>query len=84
MRLAVIYVNSIGKSAGAGEIESLVKGGFVVLAIDARGWGETAANSSEDARSFNELFPNYNLAMTAMLLGKSLVAMRAEDIRRAD
>ncbi len=79
---AVIYVNSIGKSAGAGEIESLVKGGFVVLAIDARGWGETAANSSEDARSFNELFPNYNLAMTAMLLGKSLVAMRAEDIRR--
>jgi len=64
------------------EIEALVKSGFVVLAIDARGWGETSNISSDAARSFEALFPNYNPAMTAMLMGKTLVAMRAEDVAR--
>lgn len=79
---AVIYVNSKGKSGGVEEIEALVKSGEVVLAIDARGWGETSPDASDEAHSFNALFPNYNAAMTSMLLGTSLVAQRAEDISR--
>ncbi len=76
---AVLYVNSKGKSAGAAEIEAMVKGGMVVLAIDARGWGETGPNAEAGERG--QLFPNYGVAMIAMLLGKTLVAMRAEDIQ---
>jgi len=78
----VLYVNSQGKANSGGEIEALVKSGVVVLAIDARGWGETTGDSSDEAKSWNALFPNYNPAMTALLLGKSLVGMRAEDIAR--
>jgi cephalosporin-C deacetylase-like acetyl esterase len=79
---AVLYVNSKGKASSVEEIEPLVKSGVVVLAIDAPGWGETFAESDDDPHLWNALFPNYNAAMTAMLLGKSLVAMRAQDIAR--
>jgi hypothetical protein len=81
----MIYVNSRGKANSDGEIEALVKSGMVVLAIDARGWGETSskANWNEGGwDSWDALFPNYDTAMIALLLGKSLVAMRAEDIAR--
>jgi len=78
----IIYVNSKGKANPRGEIEALAQSGLVVLAIDARGWGETFNDSSDEARLWNAFFPNYNPAMTALLLGKSLVAMRAEDIAR--
>ncbi|MSO24231.1 MAG: hypothetical protein EXQ58_13520 [Acidobacteria bacterium] len=40
---AVVYVGGRGKSAGAGsgqDFEQLAKAGFVVLAIDARGWAK--------------------------------------------
>ena len=76
----VLYVNSKGKANSVEEIEALVKSGVVVLAIDARGWGETSGKSSGERQSWDALFPNYDTAMTALLLGKSLVAMRAEDI----
>lgn len=79
----MLYVNSKGKANSGGEIEALVKSGVVVLAIDARGWGETGPKSNgEESDSWNSLFPNYDTAMIALLLGKSLVAMRAEDILR--
>jgi len=78
----VLYVNSQGKANSEGAIEALAKSGVVVLAIDARGWGETTGDSSDEAKSWNALFPNYNPAMTAMLMGTSLVAMRAGDIAR--
>jgi cephalosporin-C deacetylase-like acetyl esterase len=79
----VLYVNSKGKANSGGEIEALVKSGLVVLAIDARGWGETGPKfNGEESYSWNSLFPNYDTAMIALLLGKSLVAMRAEDIVR--
>jgi hypothetical protein len=78
----MLYVNSQGKANSGGEIEALVKSGVVVLAIDARGWGETSHTATGEEDSWNALFPNYNPAMTAMLLGTSLVAMRAEDIAR--
>jgi len=78
----VLYVNSSGKAASLGEIEALAQKGEVVLAIDARGWGETGVDASDEERSWNVYFPNYSPAMTALLLGKSLVAMRALDIAR--
>jgi cephalosporin-C deacetylase-like acetyl esterase len=81
-KAAVLYVNSKGKANSGGDIESLVKNGLVVLAIDARGWGETNATDSDESRVWNSFFPNYRAAMTALLLGKSLVAMRGQDIAR--
>jgi len=79
----VLYVNSKGKANSGGEIEALVKSGVVVLAIDARGWGETDPKfNGEESDFWNSLFPNYDTAMIALLLGRSLVAMRAEDIVR--
>jgi cephalosporin-C deacetylase-like acetyl esterase len=83
---AVLYVNAHGKAAesnSGGEIEQLVKGGFVVLAIDARGWSETGpGENADESRAWNALFPNYSNAMTALLLGKTLVGMRAGDVAR--
>lgn len=79
----VLYVNSKGKASSVAEIESFVKSGFVVLAIDARGWGETSRHAIDEERDWDSFFPNYDAAMTALLLGKSLVAMRGEDIARA-
>ena len=46
----VLYVNSKGKANSGGEIEALVKSGMVVLAIDARGWGETATMPAGEAK----------------------------------
>jgi len=83
---AILYVNAHGKTAEThpgGEIEHLVKSGFVVLAIDARGWGETGPKENpEESHVWNALFPNYDNAMTALLMGKTLAGLRAEDISR--
>jgi hypothetical protein len=81
----VLYVSSKGKANSGGEISALVKSGMVILAIDARGWGETSRKTNWDEGgwdTWNSLFPNYDCAMIALLLGKSLVAMRGEDISR--
>jgi cephalosporin-C deacetylase-like acetyl esterase len=83
---AVVYVNDGGKAAGwgtDGDIEQLIARGFVVLAIDARGWGETGAahNPDEDTATYR-LFGDYPNAMRALLVGRTLVGMRAEDIFR--
>ncbi len=82
---AVIYVNDKGKAAGAadGAIDQFVKRGFVVLAIDMRGCGETrpAQNPDEDLATYR-YFGQYDNAMRAFLVGKTLVGMRAEDISR--
>ncbi|HKS94501.1 MAG TPA: acetylxylan esterase, partial [Terriglobia bacterium] len=83
---AVIYVNERGKAAGwgaGGDIEGLVARGFIVLAIDARGWGETRPpqNPDEDNATYR-MFGNYPDAMRALLIGRTLVGMRAEDVYR--
>ena len=83
---AVIYVNGDGKAARAGpggEVEQLVRRGFVVLAIDARGTGETRPlPNDEQAREVYRFFGHYDSAMTALLVGKTLVGTRAEDVSR--
>jgi cephalosporin-C deacetylase-like acetyl esterase len=81
-RRAILYVHESGKAAEAvagGEIEELVRGGRVVLAIDLRGMGETREESSR----VWSLFGHFNSAMTALLMGKTLVGLRAQDVVRA-
>jgi len=76
-RDAYLYLHEGGKTAdGApgGPIEKLVMGGSVVVAIDLRGSGETAAARSDgllgDSKSY---FLSY-------LLGRSLVGLNTEDV----
>ena len=81
---AIVYVHGDGKSADAeegGEIEAFARAGYVVLAIDPRGVGET--NTLEGRRSgWDSHFGQWDSAMTALLMGKSLVGMRAFDIQK--
>ena len=82
---AVVYVNDRGKSAGASEgaVNQLVKRGFVVLAMDMRGCGETRPPQNPDeSNETYRYFGQYDSAMRALLVGKTLVGMRAEDISR--
>ncbi|MGH9767606.1 MAG: alpha/beta hydrolase family protein [Blastocatellia bacterium] len=81
-RRAILYVHENGKAAEAnvgGEIEDLVRGGAVVLAIDLRGRGETR----EEAARVWDIFGHFESAMTALLVGKTLVGLRAQDVVRA-
>jgi cephalosporin-C deacetylase-like acetyl esterase len=83
---AVLYVHGRDKSADAesgGNIEHLVKAGFIVLAIDIRGTGETRVSENpETASDFYRYFGDYENAMTSLLLGKPLVGQRAQDVLR--
>ena len=82
---AVVYVNDKGKSAGAsdGTIDQLAKRGFVVLAMDMRGCGETRPRQNPDESDETcRYFGQYGSAMRAFLVGKTLVGPRARDISR--
>lgn len=83
---AVVYVNGNGKAAGAssdGDIPRLVARGYLVLAVDVRGWGETRPLPNDDqSNDVYRYFGHYDSAMTAILVGKTMVGMRVEDIIR--
>ena len=79
---AAIFVHGRGKAAARPEAEELVRAGFVVLAIDARGFGETRSASDTKGPDWPAYFGDYDAAMTAILLGRTLIAMRALDIMR--
>ena len=82
----VVYVDGRGKSAAARsgqDLEQLANAGFVVLAIDARGMGETEVLENEQANDVRPYFGDYDSAMTALVVGRPLVGMRALDISRA-
>jgi hypothetical protein len=79
---AVVYVNSAGKSAGMEDVEPLVRAGLVVLALDVRGWGETQPARVRPSGEFARWFGDYDSAMTALLIGKTLAGMRAYDVAR--
>src|SRR6266550_2182049 len=81
-KAAVLMVSGDGKKASAPEAEQLVTSGMVVLSIDARGFGETQVNTDVDRREFNHYFGDFKDAMTALLVGKTMVGMRALDITR--
>jgi len=76
---AVIYVNAAGKSADAGEggpIDAITRAGNIVLAIDPRGWGEGAPPPGPRG-SYST---NYQTAMRAILVGKSMAGMQTGDV----
>jgi hypothetical protein len=72
---AIIYLHSKGKvtdAAPGGEIEKLVKKGYIVAAADVLGVGETKNTASRgDAEGY-----------TAVLIGRSMVGIQAGDIVR--
>lgn len=73
---AVLYVHEDGKDADREEIAGLVAAGHVVMAVDVRGTGET-----QGKQGFGEYFGSDTKdVLTAYLLGRSYVGMRAEDI----
>ena len=78
---STLYLNGRGKQADAGPggpIESLVKSGHEVLAVDLRGMGETEST----AWRYDPKYIGNNSAeyFIAYMLGRSLVGMRAEDV----
>ena len=79
---AVVYVNGAGKAAGMEDVEPLIRAGLVVLAVDVRGWGETQPARTRPSGEFTRWFGDYESAMTALVLGKTLVGMRALDVSR--
>lgn len=81
-RPGVVLASGRGKRAAWAEIHALVTAGAVVLAIDARGQGETRPDAAMGGGGWNHWFGDYNSAMTAVMLNTSLVAQRARDIER--
>jgi cephalosporin-C deacetylase-like acetyl esterase len=74
---AYVYLHDGGKAAdGApgGPIEKLVGDGYVVVAVDLRGQGETASGKPD------KLLGEWKSFYLAYLLGKPLVGMHAEDV----
>lgn len=78
-RRTLLYIHENGKAAEAkagAEIETLVRSGLLVLAIDLCGLGEMR----EDADRLWSEFGTFTSAMTAMLSGQTLVGLRARDV----
>ncbi len=76
IRDAYLYLHEDGKvadGAPGGPIEKLVKDGYVVVAIDLRGIGETASGKAD------ALLGNSKTYFLAYLLGKPLVGLHTED-----
>ena len=72
---AIVYLHSKGKVTGAeagGEIEKLVKNGYIVAAVDVLGVGETKNTAGRGQTD----------GYTAVLIGRSMVGIRAGDIVR--
>jgi len=78
---AILYADGEGKQASREAAELLVGKGNIVMSIDARGLGETRPVLDEHDYFFR-YFADHDNAETAILLGKTLVGMRASDIAR--
>ena len=81
---AVIYVRPDGKAVEAGEggeMEQLVKKGFVVLAPDLIGIGETGPGVFKGDAYIDNV--SYNVWFESILIARSVVGVRAGDIVRA-
>jgi dienelactone hydrolase len=77
---ALLYLHENGKGPDAGPggpIEKLVQAGRAVLAVDLRGTGETQSKAGWGGDLFGS---DTKDVLTAYLLGRSYVGMRAEDI----
>lgn len=87
---AILHVNAAGKDADAGEggvLERLARAGHVVLAIDARGYGETSPEPTGRDRAGGwaafglGAVPNYTY--NAFLCGETAVGWRMRDVMRS-
>lgn len=78
-RGAVIWIDSSGKSAHRDTISKWIDGGESVLAIDPRGMGENGKLPSP-ASGYT---PDYQLAMRALLTGKTMLGMQVADALHA-
>jgi len=79
---AVVFVDAAGKAADAGEagaIERTVRQGKIVLALDPRGWGESAPRP----KSTGGYSTAYQTAMRALLVGKNMPGMQTMDVLRS-
>ena len=76
---AVILSDSRGKAAAAADAEKLAEKGNIVLVPDLRGFGETEPPLDRRDYFFRN-FGDYESALTALLVGKTLVGMRAADV----
>ena len=80
---AYLYLHAKGKQADAGAdgaIRKLVGKGHLVLAVDLRGLGETAGARSSKRGISHFVGGDWKDLYLAYLLGRSYLAMRAEDI----
>jgi cephalosporin-C deacetylase-like acetyl esterase len=77
---ATLLVHERGKTAEADRGAELAGQGRIVLAIDARGWGETGYRGIRTGSAFETWFGPYDTVMTAFLIGDTLVGLRARDI----
>lgn len=78
-RPAVVYLDPDGMMADSsshGAIRQLVSKGNVVLAIDPRGWGENRPAN----RMISGYPSDYQLAMHAIMVGKSVPGMQTLDV----
>lgn len=75
-RAAVLYVHGDGKAAVGPKLEAHMAAGEVVMAIDMRGVGELAA----EGRGNDPWLGDASNAQLALLLGRTMVGMRAADI----
>jgi dienelactone hydrolase len=77
----VLYIHEKGKATDAepgGPIETLVKAGRTVLAVDVRGAGEML--QAKQGSLSEAAGPDWKDVFTAYLLGRSYAAMRTEDV----
>ncbi len=80
---ALIYLHPSGKSAEAatgGEIEMFVRNGFTVLAPDMIGTGEIGPGIFKGDAYFEGI--SYNVWYTSVMIGRSIVGVRAGDVVR--
>lgn len=79
---AIVYADGRGKSNAAPRLSEWMKKGTVVMAIDVRGLGENRERP-ETARYTDDWFGDAAGTFSALLMGKTLTGMRAQDIARA-
>lgn len=78
MRKAVVYADGGGKAMAAAKLDQWMAEGKIVLAIDIRGLGELASERTNDP-----WFGDAASIQAALLIGRTMVGMRALDITRA-
>jgi cephalosporin-C deacetylase-like acetyl esterase len=81
---AVLYAPAEGKADEIGDdISALTAAGHIVLVPDVRGKGETSRPSKRDNLFQKWFSADWDMAMMAFQVRKSLVGMRAQDLIRA-